>query len=236
MLVLGLETSTARASVALVSEQGVVAEAALGVDRRHGEFLAPAVAFCLNEAGLAASDIDAVAVGTGPGLYTGLRVGIVTARTFAAARGLPVLGLCGLDAVAHAVRATERTIVAAVDARRGEVAWARYRSEGDGVVAEDEVALGRPEELADLLAGAGPVLLVGDALDRYGDVLTAGGDVRALAGVVPDAGVLAGLALPVLAAGGSTPPADLVPLYLREADARIGWQTRGRLQGGAAPA
>ncbi|MFP5310450.1 MAG: tRNA (adenosine(37)-N6)-threonylcarbamoyltransferase complex dimerization subunit type 1 TsaB [Actinomycetes bacterium] len=234
MLVLGLETSTARASVALVTADGVLASAALGVDRRHGEFLAPAVAFCLAEAQRTVADLTGVAVGTGPGLYTGLRVGIAMARTLATARGLPVAGLSGLDALAHAARATDRRVCAAVDARRGEVAWRWYRPAGAGVTADGDIELARPEALAEALADAGPVLLVGDALDRHGDVLTAGGDVRVLTGLAPDAAVVAELALPTLAAGGSTPAEDLVPLYLRDADARIGWQTRGRLQGGSA--
>ncbi|MEX2328312.1 MAG: tRNA (adenosine(37)-N6)-threonylcarbamoyltransferase complex dimerization subunit type 1 TsaB, partial [Nitriliruptoraceae bacterium] len=83
MLILGLETSTSRSSVALVDGDRVVASASLGVDRRHGEFVAPAIDFCLRQAGMSADRITGVAVGTGPGLFTGLRVGIATAQAIA---------------------------------------------------------------------------------------------------------------------------------------------------------
>ena len=133
MLVLGLETSTARSSVALVDTDRVVASASLGVARRHGEFVAPAIAFCLEQAGIEVDRIHGVAVGVGPGLFAGLRVGLATAQTFASARQLPVVGLSGLDVLAFRARYTRRTICAVLDARRGELFWAFYRAAPGGV-------------------------------------------------------------------------------------------------------
>ena len=121
MLVLGLETSTPRSSVALVDEGGVVASASLGRPRRHGEFVAPAIRFCLEQAGVGLDRVAGVAVGLGPGLYTGLRVGIATAQAIAAARSLPVVGLCGLDVLAFRERYVRRLLCVALDARRGEL-------------------------------------------------------------------------------------------------------------------
>ncbi|MFP4634546.1 MAG: tRNA (adenosine(37)-N6)-threonylcarbamoyltransferase complex dimerization subunit type 1 TsaB, partial [Nitriliruptoraceae bacterium] len=112
MLVLSLETSTSRTSVALVEHDHVLASASLGRPRGHGRFLAPAIRFCLDQADVDVDRIHGVAVGLGPGLYTGLRVGIATAQTFAAARQLPTVGLCGLDVLAFRVRYTRRTICA----------------------------------------------------------------------------------------------------------------------------
>jgi tRNA threonylcarbamoyladenosine biosynthesis protein TsaB len=237
MLILGLETSTARSSVALVDQDGVVASATLGVPRRHGEFLAPAIAFCCEQAGVGTDRITGVAVGLGPGLYTGLRVGIATAQTFAAALQLPVVGSCGLDVLAFRARYVRRLICVAVDARRGEVFYAFYRAAPGGVQRETELRVGRPETLAaDIEATGEEVLVVGDAALVYRDELDAvGTELTGPEAGWPDAAVLAELAVPRFVREDTQRPADLRPIYLRQADAQIGWETRGRLRGGEAP-
>lgn len=237
MLVLGLETSTARSSIALVNREGVVASASLGVPRRHGEFLAPAIAFCCEQAGVSPDQVSGVAVGLGPGLYTGLRVGIATAQTFAAARRLPVVGLSGLDVVAFGARYVRRLLCVALDARRGEVFYAFYRAAPGGVQRQGELQVGRPETLAAEIEAAGEdVLVLGDAAVTYRAMLE-GPDVE-LAGpevAAPDAAMLAELAVPRFEREETARPEDLRPIYLRQADARIGWEQRGRLRGGEVP-
>ncbi|MCC5950225.1 MAG: tRNA (adenosine(37)-N6)-threonylcarbamoyltransferase complex dimerization subunit type 1 TsaB [Nitriliruptoraceae bacterium] len=236
MLVLGIETSTARSSVALVEDDHILASAALGVPRRHGEFLAPAIRFCLDQAGVGIDRVAGVTVGVGPGLYTGLRVGIATAQAIAAARQLPTVGLCGLDVLAFSARYTERRICAALDARRGEVFWAFYRPSPGGVQRLDDPRVGSVDDLAaEIDAHGHEVLVVGDAVLRYAERLSetdaqlAGPDLA-----WPDAADLAELALPRFHREETHPPEALRPMYLRQADAKIGWETRGRLQGGAA--
>ncbi len=226
MLVLGLETSTSRSSVALVDGDRVVASASLGVARRHGEFLAPAIAFCLEQADLDASRIHGVAVGVGPGLFTGLRVGLATAATFAAARHLPVVGLSGLDVLAFSARYTQRPICAVLDARRGELFWAFYRSLPGGVQRDTDPVVGRPEQLAaEVEARPGDVLAVGDGAMAARQVLAAAGaEVAGPDLAWPDAADLAELAVPRFVREETTRPDQLRPLYLRQADARIGWQ------------
>lgn len=226
MLVLGLETSTARSSVAIVDQDRVVASASLGVPRRHGEFVAPAIAFCLEQAGLEADALHGVAVGLGPGLFTGLRVGLATASSFAAARNLPVVGLSGLDVLAFSARYAQRPICAVIDARRGELFWAFYRSSPGGVQRDSEPVVGRPEQLAaDIEARPGEVLCVGDGALVAREVLE---DVDAeVAGpdlAWPDAADLAELAVPRFVREETSRPEQLQPIYLRQADARIGWQ------------
>jgi tRNA threonylcarbamoyladenosine biosynthesis protein TsaB len=235
MLILGLETSTARSSVALVAPDRTLASAALGVPRRHGEFLAPAVRFCFEQAGVGADDVTGVAVGLGPGLFTGLRVGLATAQAFAAARSLPAVGLAGLDVLAFRVRSTRRLICATVDARRGELFWALYRSSPGGVQRCSELTVGTADDLAAELEATGEEsYVVGDGALRARDVL-ARVDGAELAGPDtgwPDAADLAALAVPRFVREDTVRPDQLQPIYLRPADARIGWQTRGRLQGG----
>lgn len=236
MLILGIETSTPRSSVALSDETSVVASASLGVPQRHGEFLAPAIAFCLQQAGAAAADVTGVTVGLGPGLFTGLRVGIATAKTFAAARNLPVVGLSGLDVLAFRSRYVRRRICAALDARRGEVFWAFYLPAPGGVQRLSEPRVGRIDELVAEIDEAGDhCLVVGDGAHRYHEELAhADADIAGLDVAWPDAADLTQLAVPRFIREETGRAGELEPIYLRTADARIGWQTRGRMHGGEA--
>ena len=200
MLVLVLDTATPTlvAGLADRSKHGateVLAERAVPSGNRHAELLTPAITSVLDDAGLTMADLDAVVTGLGPGPFTGLRVGVVTAAALADARGLPVFGVCSLDAVGTGAR----TVV--TDARRKEVYWAAYdesgaRTDGPGVVRPEE--LGRP----------GP--FVGDPAFA----------ARLGADVAPAEVTTAGLvraAEPQLLDPSSALP--LVPLYLRRPDA-----------------
>ena len=230
MIVLGIDTSTARSSVAVVEvDDGadggadggarVLAAASHEDARGHGAFLAPAIASCLAEAGLDVAALDGVAVGTGPGLYTGLRIGMATASALAWARGLPIAGVGGLDAlVAAAHRDPDLAavpLVAVLDARRGQ--W--FHATSAATSAPLVPAVGDADAVASALAAAGPdARAVGEA--------PAGVAAAGPAPLRPDAADVARLALPALRAGG-VDPAALAPTYLREADVRIGWAERG---------
>lgn len=131
-MILAVDTSSARTSVAVVDGQRVVAEAAHLDARRHAEVLAPLLADVI--AGIDRASIEAVVCGVGPGPYTGLRVGIATALAVGVAWQVPVHGICSLDAVAAAALDVEPTaagLCVALDARRREVYWARYAGDGD---------------------------------------------------------------------------------------------------------
>lgn len=235
VLILAIETSTPRSSVALVSQDGVVADAGLGVPRRHGEFLAPAIHFLLAQAGRSVDDVTGVAVGLGPGLYTGLRVGMATAITFASAKGLPAVGMSGLDVLAFQARHVRRRICATIDARRGELFWAIYDPAPGGVQRDREPRVGSPEVLAAELQGLGePCLVLGDAASRYAKELDVHHDIELdpTSPGHPSAADLGTLAVPRFFREETERPAELRPIYLRTADARIGWEQRGRLRGG----
>lgn len=129
---------------------------------RHGELLAPAIAAVLADADVSVADIGRIAVGVGPGPFTGLRVGLVTARVMGSVLGVPVVGVCSLDVIAGAVTVGEPFLVA-TDARRREVYWAQYaagvrRVSGPAVGTPASVAESVPN-LADLpVAGRGAVV------------------------------------------------------------------------------
>jgi tRNA threonylcarbamoyladenosine biosynthesis protein TsaB len=237
MLVLGLETSTAQSSVCLATERGAVASATLARGQSHAEFLVPAVAFCLERAGLSIRDVNGVAVSLGPGLYTGMRVGIATAQVLAHARGLPVVGLTSLDLVAFSVRHVRRLICSVIDARRGELFWAFYRSVPGGVQRTSEFRVGPPGKLAgEIESNAEDVLAVGDgALAQRTLLESAGADVASPLFAHPSAPALCELALPRFIREDTQRAEDLRPVYLRTADTRIGWAQRGALRGGKPP-
>lgn len=209
VLLLALDTSTPAVTVAVADDSSVLAESTVVDARRHGELLAPAIRDVLAAAGAVPADLTGVAVGVGPGPFTGLRVGIVTARALGAALGRPVHSVCSHDALAYATGSTQ-PLLAVTDARRREVYWARYadartRVEGPGVAS--------PAELAARFPG---VPAIGAGAQLYPDVLGTG----AAAGhepAHPSAGALARLVAERLAGGGELLPP--VPLYLRRPDA-----------------
>lgn len=154
-MLLGFDTATPFVTVALHDGESVVATYSSGAAMRHGEMLAPGIATVLADAGCTAKDLTGIAVGVGPGPFTGLRVGLVTARTMAAAAGLPVHGVCTLDVLAAEVDDASDFLVA-TDARRREVYLARYRAgvrvEGPLVIYPADAATDGP------VAGTGPAL------------------------------------------------------------------------------
>ncbi|MEV7424934.1 tRNA (adenosine(37)-N6)-threonylcarbamoyltransferase complex dimerization subunit type 1 TsaB [Streptomyces sp. NPDC091212] len=207
MLLLAVDTATPAVTVAL-HDGGSLLAAESAVDaRRHGELLLPAVDRVLTGAGVKLDAVTDVVVGVGPGPYTGLRVGLVTALSFGSALGVPVRGLCTLDGLAYAAGLDEPFAVA-TDARRKEVYWARY---ADSRTRLTDPAVDRPAELAEALAGL-PVVGAGGLL--YPDAFP---DARG-----PEhqsAAALAALAAAKLAAGGDFLPP--LPLYLRRPDAQV---------------
>ncbi|MFC5815663.1 tRNA (adenosine(37)-N6)-threonylcarbamoyltransferase complex dimerization subunit type 1 TsaB [Nonomuraea harbinensis] len=205
MLVLAFDTATPAVTAAVHDGERVLAESTTIDARRHGELLAPAVERVLAEAGVPLREVTAVVAGCGPGPYTGLRVGLMTAQALAATLGVPAHGICTLDALAYGSGLDEPFLVA-TDARRKEVFWARYadrrtRLDGPSVDKPAEVPV---EGLPVVGAGAG----------LYPGVL---GPAREPA--YPHAGFLAALAAERIAAG--VPLDEARPIYLRRPDAAV---------------
>ncbi|HEY2237514.1 MAG TPA: tRNA (adenosine(37)-N6)-threonylcarbamoyltransferase complex dimerization subunit type 1 TsaB [Streptosporangiaceae bacterium] len=213
MLLLAFDTATPAVTVALHDGQRVLAEVSTVDARRHGELLAPSIAKVL--AGAEPRDLTGIVVGVGPGPFTGLRVGVVTARVFSRTLGIPVHGICTLDALARAAvdaqavdaEATSPDFLAVTDARRKELYWGRYSATGARL---DGPAVNRPDDLPAGLPIAGQAVSLYPALGQ------------SIWPEHPSAAVLATLAAERLAPGGDAtgllPPE---PLYLRRPDAQI---------------
>ncbi len=214
-MILGIETSTAVSSVALASAGGVIAHSETRAGRGHVEFLMPAIADILTQNGATIADVRTVAVGIGPGLFTGLRVGVATAKTIAQMRGIGVIAVTSLDNLARQAREVERDVCAVIDAKRGEVFAAFYR---DGVAISDPVTCA-PASLPD--HAEGPTLFLGDAVEEYGYLFEHAGELRS---AYPTARALCEIALE---RGVAESPALIEPLYLRKSEAEIKWEDRG---------
>lgn len=234
MLVLGIETSTPQASVAIGSEQGVVAGAMVSRGKSYNEFLLPAICFCLQEAGLNFRNLGGVAVSLGPGLYTGMRVGVATAKALAQSLSVPIVGMASLDLLAYDVRYSPKTICAVLDARRNEVFHAFYRPSPGGVQRMSEYRVERPERLAiGIESRPEEVLVVGNGALCYHGIFEDLGSVAELGTMshaFPDARSLVELAVPRMFREDFDSIDDLKPLYLRRSAGKIRWEqvTRGR--------
>jgi tRNA threonylcarbamoyl adenosine modification protein YeaZ len=208
VLVLALDTSSSAVSAAVVevTDDAVRSRAAhQTIDARgHGEYLAPMIEACLHDAGAAPHELGAIVAGTGPGPFTGLRVGLVTAAVMAETLGIPAYGVCSLDGIAAAAQ-DEGELVVVTDARRKEVYWARFDAQG---VRADGPNVSKP---ADLVIGG--AALVGAGARLYFPELTVL-DVNH-----PAPADLVGWALERIRTGAPSDP--LTPLYLRRPDAVV---------------
>lgn len=223
MLLLALDTATPAVTVALHDGSTVLAQTSATDRRRHAELLAPAIEQVLAQAGASASDLTDVAVGTGPGPFTGLRVGLVTARMTASALGLRLHGVSTLDALA-AQAVEDGTVgsdfLVATDARRREVYWAAYRVDlgvdgGSQPGADGGVPL--PERVdGPHVARAADVPRDGRAVVGRGAELYDAELGPAVVPLDPSAGALARLVVRRLAAGADL--SDVEPRYLRRPD------------------
>ena len=217
-LTLCLDTSDGVA-VALLRDGEELAGARSDEARRHVETLTPLITGCLQQAGATAAEITEVAVGTGPAPFTGLRVGLVTARTFAQARGIPALGVSSLEPIAAAAAAPGTEVLVATDARRREVYWGRYRRTETGVQIVAGPGVATATDLAaahtDLIDAGG---VVGAGVRLYPQALATGLDQDAIeeaGATVVDAAMLGRLARERAAAGAEQPTRAL---YLRNPD------------------
>jgi tRNA threonylcarbamoyl adenosine modification protein YeaZ len=215
---LAFDTATPAVTVALRDGTRVLSERHEVGARRHGELLSRMIEQVLAAGGLKPADLEAIAVGTGPGPYTSLRAGLVTARVLAGALRIPAVGVCTLDVIARAAAPVAGgEFIVATDARRQEVYWARYQPTGQRIGAP---AVGAPAAIAAIAAGdvPGAGTTTSCPVAGEGPVLYPALAARQIPPRYPDAARLAEIAAERLAVG--APPGPPEPLYLRRPDAR----------------
>jgi tRNA threonylcarbamoyladenosine biosynthesis protein TsaB len=230
VLVLGIETSTPQTTVALGTERGLVAQAQLGPGQASHEIIVPTIEHLLEWTHLRLSSVNGIAVGLGPGLFTGMRVGIATAKTLSQVLPVPIVGMPSLDILAFSVRHVRRLVCATIDAKRGELFYAFYRPVPGGVTRDTPYEVGSPDSLAaELVARPEDVLVVGGGALVYRRTLEEAGshvEIGPAALAFPAAGSLVELAVPRFQREDYDRLYELAPLYMRKSDAEINWDRR----------
>ena len=232
MLVLGIETSTRQTTVAVGTEQGIVAAELLSTGAPNHEVVVPTIDHLMRAGGLSLGSLGGIAVSLGPGLFTGMRVGVATAKALAQALGVPIIGMASLDLVAFAVRHSRRTICATLDAGRRELFYAFYRPMPGGVARLSGFEVGSADRLAgDLEALRDEILVVGIGGLVYRRQLEETGNHVEFGSVgvaFPSAASLVELAVPRFQREDFDRLYNVRPIYVRKSDAEIAWDKRRR--------
>ncbi len=228
MNILGIETSTRTGGVAVVSEQGVVAQYTLNIEVTHSERLMATVDRVLNDTHMKISKLDGFAVAIGPGSFTGLRIGISTVKGLAFSTGKPVAAVPTLKALAWNLPHAACPICPLLDARKHEVYAALYAFEGSvlrQVLPERVVALSR---LAEQLSAR--TIFTGEAAHLFRkEINQAFGDAAFFAprtATLPSAASVAEIGMDMIKNGEQSDPDSLVPMYIRRPEAEVAWEKK----------
>ncbi|MFH1736622.1 MAG: tRNA (adenosine(37)-N6)-threonylcarbamoyltransferase complex dimerization subunit type 1 TsaB [Actinomycetota bacterium] len=224
MKVLGFDTATPVTSVALSEDGRIIAELSITGDRTQMERLMPMIDAALKDAGVKVRDIDGIAVGTGPGLFTALRIGVATANALSQALRVPIAGVSSLDALAKGCAGSGETIAAVIDAKRGEVFASLYISDAGLNSLVWAAGVFEPETLARRLAVVGgEVIAVGNGVIAYQNIFKEYlGDNLSVAApelMFPRAAAVIELGEPALREAPKGLPGQVRPVYVRQPDA-----------------
>ncbi|HHV71357.1 MAG TPA: tRNA (adenosine(37)-N6)-threonylcarbamoyltransferase complex dimerization subunit type 1 TsaB [Clostridia bacterium] len=228
MYVLGLETSSKVLTLGIADEKRVLGELTLNIGLTHGQQLLPAIDVLLNLVGLQPSQLDGIGVTTGPGSFTGLRIGVSTAKAFAQSLEIPICGISTFEALAHNYINTNGLICPLFDARRGEVYTAIYQNDLTELL--PPTALSLEELVAKLETLKQRVLFCGDGVELFEQVLLE--RLPGLAKITPPeirqvrGGIVAALALKKIKAGRQDDLFSLQPHYLRKSEAELAFLAR----------
>lgn len=223
MLVMGIDTSTMQGGVALLSGQGVICEYTLNVKATYSERLLPLIDRALQNAGITLGQVEGVAVAVGPGSFTGLRIGLSTAKGLVVTGGQPLVGISTLEAMAWTLPFCAHPICPILDARKGEIYCALFRHEGDRLIRLMDDAAVASDRLLSYIQQ--PTVFLGDGLAVYEGLLRS--ELKELALFPPLAGrggraaAVAELGRRLLLGGYRDDLAQLAPHYLRLSEAEL---------------
>lgn len=227
LVMLAMDTTGRVCTVALSDAQGFLGEYSLGMERAHSRWLHPAIARLLEDTGTSAGHLTAVAVSAGPGSFTGLRIGVATAKALAYALDIPVIPVPTLDVLNRAAGPGTGLVSPVVSARRGQVYAGLYRG---GVPLEGPMVTDEGGWLVHLGLLQEEVMLVGDALDRKEGPLRArlAGALRAAppSACYPRAAIVAEIGWELLAKGAGTGAMSALPHYLSGTPAERAWEAQ----------
>lgn len=229
MLALGIETATSMGSVALVDDgAGVLAEHSLNSKASHSERLLPSIDGLFKETGKRLDDCAVVCVSRGPGSFTGLRIGLATAKGLAYAISKPIVGVSTLEILARGLPFLSIPVCTVIDARKKELFTCIYEWHGLEFENLTREMVIKPDALIRMIER--PTLFAGDGLVNYGDFIAQ--ELKGLAIFAsrafnfPRASVLAGIGLKRFAEDKSSEPDDILPVYIRDSEAEVNWRKR----------
>jgi tRNA threonylcarbamoyladenosine biosynthesis protein TsaB len=230
MYVLGIDTSTLVSSVAIVVPDRVVAEFTLHTRKTHSERLMPTIQQMIADADLVPKDITGIAVSIGPGSFTGLRIGITTAKSMAFALDSPVMGVPTLDALAMQFPYSERMVCPILDAQKGNVYTARYRMKNGFPLRVDEYRVMGIAELLQELADAGEAAVITGEVTLFTEYLQAADtaivQIAPPLTRMPRGAAVATAGYQQMLAGNVQDPRTLTPFYIRRSEAEVLWEQR----------
>ncbi len=233
MKILGLDSALEKSSVALADGGRVLGETSASMPREQLTWLIPAASDLLERLGIGFCDLEGIAVTSGPGSFTGLRLGLSTARTLAQVLSIPIAGFRTLDVIAQNAKGAAPLICPVIDARKGEIFCALFSYSGKVLEKRTEDLALKPEDLLKKLSSwirEGPVAILGNALQRYGEIIREG----TLPGTVfpgeetwyPRASVLALMGEELISSGRGIPALELDAWYLRRPEAVVTWEKK----------
>lgn len=228
MYILGIETSTTTGSVAVVSEDGVIAQYSLNIEVTHSERLMSTVDRVLSDTGLTIADMDGYAIAIGPGSFTGLRIGLAAVKGLALVTGKPVAPVPTLQALAWNLPYAAYPICPMLDARKNEVYAAMYRFEGTALVHVMAEAVLSLSQLSGRISGN--TLFTGEASHLFrNEIVNLFGD-RALfaprATMLPSAATVAEIGLGIIKSGKQADLDSVTPMYIRRPEAEVMWEKK----------
>lgn len=230
MILLGLDTATESTSLALCKAGQPPFSVSFSGPQKQVESIATGVQSLFEASGIAPSAVNAVALDVGPGLFTGLRVGLSFAKSFAGALGIPIVPASSLDIVAFSQKSCPKLIVALIDARRGEVFYAMYRRlPGSGIARISPMSVAPPDNVVSELESMGePALLVGQGAIRYRDAFSSLSQVHFAGSAVayPLMPMLFEIAFPLAVSERFVSPDEVDAVYIRDADAKVNFEVR----------
>ena len=216
MRILALDTSTMIACVALLEDNITVCEITTKVNKGHSSGLIHIIEHALSIPSWKLNSIGLIVVGRGPGSFTGIRIGIATAKGIAMAVGVPIAGVCTLDALAYAASPSHTPIVPVMDAKKGEVFCALYSQKGEPLSPYYNI---KPDAITKICRD--DALFIGDGLEKYGDILARSMGSRFSKGPkclwYPKASVMGLMGMKTH----DNSPRDVQPIYVRPSDATL---------------
>lgn len=230
MTILAMDTATMVSSVAVTTEDRVLAELTAETRFTHSETLVANIEEVLRLADVKREDLSAVAVSLGPGSFTGLRIGLAAAKAIAYALSIPLVGVPTLEVLAAAFPSPGAVVAPLIDAQKGNGYFALYRFTETGLICEKDVCVASPEEIADAIANEeSPVTLAGDfarKLMQKGVELPKNASLAPITHIMPRAALVAARAIVRLKNGEGKSPMELEPIYVRRSEAEVLWEKR----------